>query len=154
MTKKIYTILFIILFAAVFSFLVYEGYIKFSWEKGLTFGKYSCPYFITSGSHHGDIHMPEGTIFGYETKGGEKLYDIIRDDTFIYSAYFIEDFFKIKCFGTEKGAVALGYEKFLSDQAARLKQRLEAPEWSGQITGRITEYYTQNPATNTAKYGL
>ena len=88
-----------------------------------------CPVFYTT-SQHGDINLPVGTIFGYPAKSGENLYDIIRDDTFIMSAYFIESFEKnFKCFKTEEEAVAAGYTKFLSDQAARKKRQLEAQEW-------------------------
>lgn len=90
---------------------------------------YRCPYFFTSGSIHGQIHLPVGTIFGYPAKSGENLYDIIRDDTFIMSAYFMESFKKdFKCFETEEEAVAMGYKKFLSDQASQKKRRLEAEE--------------------------
>lgn len=87
-----------------------------------------CPVFYTP-SQHGDINLPVGTIFGYPAKSGENLYDIIRDDTFIMSAYFMESFEKdFKCFKTEEEAVAMGYKKFLSDQASRKKGRLEAEE--------------------------
>ena len=36
-----------------------------------------CLIFYTP-SQHGDINLPIGTIFGYPTKSGEKVYDIIR----------------------------------------------------------------------------
>ena len=89
-----------------------------------------CPIFYTP-SQHGDINLPVGTIFGYPAKSGENLYDIIRDDTFIMSAYFIESFKKdFKCFKTEEeAAAAAGYTKFLSDQAARKQARIEAKKF-------------------------
>jgi len=94
-------------------------------EKPLING---CPIFYTY-SQHGDINLPVGTIFGYPAKSGENLYDIIRDDTFIMSAYFMESFKKdFRCFKTEEEAVVMGYKKFLSDQASRKKGRLEAEE--------------------------
>lgn len=94
-------------------------------EKPLSNG---CFVFYTP-SQHGDINLPVGTIFGYPAKSGENLYDIIRDGTFIMTAYFMESFMKdFKCFKTEEEAVAMGYKKFLSDQASRKKGRLEAEE--------------------------
>ena len=142
--------LFLIPIAIIFGLYWFE-YISVSWES-IRLGKTRCPYYITSGSQHGDIHMPVRTIFGYESKGGEKLYDIIRDDTFIFSAYFFNDFDKIfKCFRTEELAVANGYTKFLSDQAARKKKRLDAQEGFGQMTVRLMKDRDPNSATDTAK---
>lgn len=90
--------------------------------------KNNCPVFYTL-SQHGDINLPVGTIFGYPAKSGENLYDIIRDDTFIMSAYFIESFNRdFKCFEKEEEAVVMGYKKFLSNQAARKKERIEAEQ--------------------------
>lgn len=77
-----------------------------------------CPIFYTSDSSpHGAINLPVGTIFGYPAKSGENLYDIIRDDTFIMTAYFIESFEKdFRCFKTEDEAINAGYKKFLEEQ--------------------------------------
>ena len=88
-----------------------------------------CAVFYTS-SQHGDINLPVGTIFGYPAKSGENLYDIIRDDTFIMSAYFIESFEKdFRCFRTEDEAINAGYKKFLSNQAARKQEREKAKKF-------------------------
>lgn len=103
-----------------------------------------CPVFYTP-SQHGDINLPVGTIFGYPAKSGENLYDIIRDDTFIMSAYFIDSFKgDFKCFKTEEEAVAMGYKKFLSNQAARKEARLEAKKFLDDRRGGSS-------ATDTAK---
>ncbi|MDP2665330.1 MAG: hypothetical protein Q8P23_01615, partial [bacterium] len=68
-----------------------------------------------------------------------------RDDTFIMSAYFIESFEKdFKCFKTEEEAVAAGYTKFLSNQAARKQARAEAKKL-------LDERQNGNNATDTAK---
>lgn len=94
-----------------------------------------CPVFYTP-SQHGDINLPVGTIFGYPAKSGENLYDIIRDDTFIMSAYFIDSFKKdFRCFETEEEAVAMGYKKFLSNQAARKEVRAEAKKFLDEQRG-------------------
>lgn len=86
-----------------------------------------CHIFYTPTSHHGDINLPIGTIFGYPAKSGENLYDIIRDDTLIMSTYFQEDFERdFRCFGTEEEAINAGYKKFLSNQAAKKARRVEA----------------------------
>ena len=108
-----------------------------------------CPVFYTP-SQHGDINLPVGTIFGYPAKSGENLYDIIRDDTFIMSAFFKESFKKdFKCFKTEEEAVAMGYKKFLSNQAERKKRRLEAVE---RLKKPLEERgYDPNSATSTAE---
>lgn len=76
-----------------------------------------CPvFYTTSPSPHGNINLPVGTIFGYPAESGENLYDIIRDNTFIMSAYFIKDFKRdFRCFKTEDEAVSAGYKKFLSN---------------------------------------
>jgi len=113
--------------------------IAMGWEVA-----YSCPYFLTR-SQHGDINLPVGTIFGYPAKSGENIYDIIRDDTFIMSYYFIEGFKKdFKCFKTEEEAVAMGYKKFLSNQAARKEARAEAKKF-------LDEQRAGGNATDTAK---
>lgn len=103
-----------------------------------------CPVFYTP-SQHGDINLPIGTIFGYPAKSGENLYDIIRDDTFIMSAYFIDSFKKdFRCFETEEEVMAMGYKKFLSNQAARKEARLEAKKF-------LDELRKGGNATDTAK---
>ena len=103
-----------------------------------------CPIFYTP-SQHGDINLPVGTILGYPAKSGENLYDIIRDDTFIMSAYFIDSFKKdFRCFETEEEAVAMGYKKFLSNQAARKEARAEARKFLDEQRGG-------GNATDTAK---
>lgn len=104
----------------------------------------NCPIFYTS-SQHGDINLPVGTIFGYPAKSGENLYDIIRDDTFIMSAYFIESFKKdFRCFKTEEEAVNAGYKKFLSNQKARKEARIEAQK-------HLYEIQQGSNATDTSK---
>lgn len=100
-----------------------------------------CPIFYTP-SQHGDINLPVGTIFGYPAESSENLYDIIRDDTFIMSAYFIEDFNRdFKCFRTEDEAINAGYKKFLSNQAAQKKARIEAKKFldEGRESGSATD---------------
>src|SRR3989338_8542789 len=106
-------------------------------EKPLING---CPIFYTY-SQHGDINLPVGTIFGYPAKSGENLYDIIRDDTFIMSAYFIESFEKdFRCFKTEDEAINAGYKKFLSNQTARKQKREEAKKFlDEQRSGSTTD---------------
>jgi|SRR3989344_2507786 len=70
----------------------------------------NCPIFYTP-SQHGDINLPIGTIFGYPSKSGENVYDIIRDNTFIMSDYFREDFNRnFTCFDSEAEAQADGYK--------------------------------------------
>ena len=101
-----------------------------------------CPIFSTSDSSpHGAINLPVGTIFGYPAKSGENLYDIIRDDTFIMSAYFIESFEKdFRCFKTEDEAINAGYKKFLSNQTARKQKREEAKKFlDEQRSGSTTD---------------
>ncbi len=103
-----------------------------------------CPIFLTT-SQHGDINLPVGTIFGYPSKSDGKIYDIIRDDTFIMSAYFVKDFERdFKCFKTEDEAMAMGYKKFLSDQAASKKARDEAKKF-------LDEQREGGHATDTAR---
>ncbi|OGZ00279.1 MAG: hypothetical protein A2945_04605 [Candidatus Liptonbacteria bacterium RIFCSPLOWO2_01_FULL_52_25] len=103
-----------------------------------------CPVFYTP-SQHGDINLPVGTIFGYPSKPDGNIYDIIRDDTFIMSAYFIDSFKNdFRCFETEEEAVAMGYKKFLSNQAARKEARAEAKKF-------LDEQREGGSATNTAK---
>ncbi len=103
-----------------------------------------CFIFLTL-SQHGDINLPVGTIFGYPTETHGNIYDIIRDDTFIMSAYLIESFEKdFRCFETEEEAVAAGYTKFLTDQAARKKRREEAKKF-------LDELREGGSATDTAK---
>ncbi|MDP3697373.1 MAG: hypothetical protein Q8R55_05135 [Candidatus Taylorbacteria bacterium] len=112
-------------FFAVLVPIGFYAVVSSSEKKPLSNG---CPIFYTS-SQHGDINLPVGTIFGYPAESGENLYDIIRDDTFIMSNYFKESFKRdFKCFKTEEEAVAAGYTKFLTDQAARKKRREEAKE--------------------------
>ncbi len=134
MIQKFFLVTFLIFIATLFGLVATGNDNKIVDKISAKFNpitkKTGCPYFIAAGSHHGDIHMPVGTIFGYETKDGQKLYDIIRDDTFIMSAYFIKSFDDIfKCFRTEELAAEAGYKKFLSDQAVQKKRRLEAQEW-------------------------
>lgn len=112
--------------------------------KEKLFANNECPIFLTY-SQHGDINLPVGTIFGYPTETHGNIYDIIRDDTFIMSYYFKDSFKKdFKCFETEEDAVAAGYTKFLTNQAARKKERDEAKEWLNKPWG-------EGNATDTAK---
>ncbi len=130
MTIKRFIVLFIYAISAMFVLVI----VLTIWSSEPT-GQYAehipdnnCPVFYTE-SQHGDINLPVGTIFGYPAKSGENIYDIIRDDTFIMSAYFINSFNKdFRCFKTEEEAIAMGYKKFLSNQAARKKARTEAEE--------------------------
>ena len=52
------------------------------------------------------------------------------------SAYFIDSFKKdFRCFETEEEAVAMGYKKFLSNQAARKEARAEARKFLDEQRG-------------------